>query len=75
MKFLKWPCVPCPRSRWRRWRPTACTAADIDLFIPHQANRRILEATAKRIGMSEEQVFVNVERYGNTSGAIDSDCS
>lgn len=45
------------------------TAADIDLFIPHQANRRILEATAKRLGMTEEQVFVNVGKYGNTSGA------
>ncbi|BCR04755.1 3-oxoacyl-[acyl-carrier-protein] synthase 3 [Desulfuromonas versatilis] len=42
---------------------------DIDLFIPHQANRRILEAAAKRIGLTEEQVFVNVDRYGNTSGA------
>jgi 3-oxoacyl-[acyl-carrier-protein] synthase III len=42
---------------------------DIDLFIPHQANRRILEAAAKRIGLKEEQVFINVDRYGNTSGA------
>lgn len=45
------------------------TAADLDLFIPHQANRRILEATAKRIGLSEDQVYVNVDRFGNTSGA------
>lgn len=42
---------------------------DIDLFIPHQANIRILEATAKRIGLKDEQVFINVDRYGNTSGA------
>jgi 3-oxoacyl-[acyl-carrier-protein] synthase-3 len=45
------------------------TAADIDLFIPHQANRRILEATAKRLGLSDEQVYINVDRFGNTSGA------
>lgn len=45
------------------------TPADIDLFIPHQANRRILEATAKRLGLSDEQVYVNVDRFGNTSGA------
>jgi 3-oxoacyl-[acyl-carrier-protein] synthase III len=44
-------------------------ASDIDLFIPHQANRRILEAAAKRIGLADEQVFINVDRYGNTSGA------
>lgn len=43
--------------------------ADIQLFIPHQANRRILEASAKRIGLREEQVYINVDRYGNTSGA------
>ena len=43
--------------------------ADVKLFVPHQANLRILEATAKRIGLTEEQVFINVERYGNTSAA------
>lgn len=45
------------------------TAADVDLFIPHQANRRILEATAKRLGMTDEQIYINVDRYGNTSSA------
>lgn len=45
------------------------TPADVKLFVPHQANRRILEATGKRIGFSDDQVFINVDRYGNTSGA------
>lgn len=45
------------------------TVRDIDLFIPHQANRRILDATAKRLGLDDEQVYVNVDRFGNTSGA------
>lgn len=45
------------------------TPADVDLFIPHQANRRILEATAKRLGLSDDQVYINVDRFGNTSGA------
>jgi len=45
------------------------TAKDVNLFIPHQANQRILDATAKRIGLSDEQVYVNVDRFGNTSGA------
>lgn len=42
---------------------------DLDLFIPHQANRRILEATAKRLGLNDGQVYINVDRFGNTSGA------
>jgi 3-oxoacyl-[acyl-carrier-protein] synthase-3 len=42
---------------------------DIDLFIPHQANIRILNAAAKRIGLEDKQVYINVDRYGNTSGA------
>lgn len=43
--------------------------ADISLFIPHQANRRIIDATAKRLGLPSEKVFVNLDYYGNTSAA------
>lgn len=42
---------------------------DIDLFIPHQANYRIIEATRKRMNFPEEKVVVNLDRYGNTSSA------
>lgn len=42
---------------------------DIDLFIPHQANRRIIQAVARNLGLASEKVFINVERYGNTSAA------
>lgn len=42
---------------------------DVDLFIPHQANIRIIEAAAKRLGLDPERVFVNVQKYGNTSAA------
>jgi len=45
------------------------TGADIDLLIPHQANTRIIEATAKHAGVSMDKVYVNVDRYGNTSSA------
>ncbi|WP_173200660.1 beta-ketoacyl-ACP synthase III [Geobacter sp. SVR] len=45
------------------------SAADISLFIPHQANRRIIDATSKRLGLSEDKVFVNLHNYGNTSAA------
>ena len=45
------------------------TGADIDLMIPHQANVRIIEATAKHAAISMDKVYVNVDRYGNTSAA------
>jgi 3-oxoacyl-[acyl-carrier-protein] synthase-3 len=43
--------------------------ADIDLYVPHQANLRIIEHAARKLGIEEERVFVNVDRYGNTSSA------
>ena len=42
---------------------------DIDIMIPHQANTRIIEAAAKLIGFPMEKVFLNIEKYGNTSSA------
>jgi 3-oxoacyl-[acyl-carrier-protein] synthase-3 len=42
---------------------------DIDLFIPHQANIRIIEAVAKGLGLPMDKFFVNLDRYGNTSAA------
>lgn len=45
------------------------TADHLALLIPHQANRRIIEATGKRIGLPAEKVFVNLHKYGNTSSA------
>lgn len=42
---------------------------DIDLIIPHQANMRIVESAAKRMGITTERMFINLDRYGNTSGA------
>jgi 3-oxoacyl-[acyl-carrier-protein] synthase III len=41
----------------------------VDLFIPHQANLRIIEAAVKRVGLPMDKVFVNVDRYGNTGAA------
>ena len=42
---------------------------DLSLFIPHQANKRIIDAAAKRCNLSEDQVLINIEKYGNTSAA------
>ena len=43
------------------------TVNDVGAFIPHQANRRIISATADRLGIPEEKVIVNIDRYGNTT--------
>lgn len=43
------------------------TGADVDLFVPHQANRRIIMSSADRLGLKEEQIIVNIDEYGNTT--------
>ncbi len=48
---------------------TGYTGDDVDLLIPHQANLRIIDATAKRVKIPPERVFINVDQYGNTSAA------
>src|SRR3982750_3096771 len=45
------------------------TGADLDLFVSHQANRRIITAAAERLGLPEEKVVINLEMYGNTTAA------
>jgi 3-oxoacyl-[acyl-carrier-protein] synthase-3 len=50
-------------------RRAGVTAEEVDLLIPHQANVRIIEATAKHAGMPMDKVMVNLDRYGNTSSA------
>jgi 3-oxoacyl-[acyl-carrier-protein] synthase-3 len=45
------------------------TGKDLGCFIPHQANKRIILSTAERLGMPEESVVINIDRYGNTTAA------
>lgn len=45
------------------------TAKDIAYLVPHQANLRIIDATARRMGLEKEKVMINIERYGNTTSA------
>lgn len=45
------------------------TANDVDLFVPHQANIRIINSAAKRLGLPMDKVIINLEKYGNTSAA------
>ena len=42
---------------------------NLNLFIAHQANKRIIDATAKKIGLSKQQVLINIDKYANTTAA------
>ena len=53
----------------RLLRRNQLTADDIDLFVSHQANRRIITSAAERIGLPLEKVVINIERFGNTTAA------
>jgi 3-oxoacyl-[acyl-carrier-protein] synthase-3 len=48
---------------------TGTTAKDIDWFVPHQANKRIIDGSAHKLGISPEKVVITVDRHGNTSAA------
>jgi len=62
--------VTCMEDACRRVLEAAeMTIADVDVVIPHQANIRIIEAVAKRLEVESDRVFVNIDRYGNTSSA------
>ncbi len=50
-------------------RRSGLEPGDIDLFVPHQANIRIIEAVAKGLGLPMDKMFVNLDKYGNTSAA------
>jgi 3-oxoacyl-[acyl-carrier-protein] synthase-3 len=45
------------------------TPDDVDYLVPHQANKRIIDATANRMGLSSDKVMINIDRYGNTTAA------
>jgi 3-oxoacyl-[acyl-carrier-protein] synthase-3 len=51
------------------FRATGYTAADIDWFVPHQANKRIIDDSARRLGIAPEKVVTTVDLHGNTSAA------
>ena len=51
------------------FKTTGTTAADIDWFVPHQANKRIIDGSAHKLGIAPEKVVITVDRHGNTSAA------
>ena len=58
-----------PEAAERVLKKANVSIDDIDMLIPHQANLRIIEAVGHRLGMPREKVYVNVDKYGNTSAA------
>jgi 3-oxoacyl-[acyl-carrier-protein] synthase-3 len=58
-----------PESALESLSRAGLTVEDIDLLIPHQANLRIIEAARRRLELPESKIFVNIEKYGNSSGA------
>lgn len=58
-----------PEAAQRVLRKANVSVKDIDLLIPHQANLRIIEAVGDRLGVPREKVYINVDKYGNTSAA------
>ncbi len=66
-------------SALKALRQAGLTSGDVDILIPHQANLRIIKATAKRLGIPMDKVYVNIDRYGNISAgsipiALDEAC-
>ncbi len=58
-----------PEAAERVLKKANISVDDVDLLIPHQANLRIIEAVGHRLGVPREKVYVNVDKYGNTSAA------
>lgn len=58
-----------PEKIEETFRKARMTSADIDYFIPHQANLRIIDALSSRLGFEQEKVISNIQKYGNTSAA------
>jgi 3-oxoacyl-[acyl-carrier-protein] synthase III len=56
-------------SAVRALEAAGLTVDDVDVFVPHQANRRIIDHAARRLGLDERKVIANVDRFGNTSAA------
>jgi 3-oxoacyl-[acyl-carrier-protein] synthase-3 len=58
-----------PEAAQQALKRAGLTIDDVRLFVPHQANDRILQAAAKGLGVSQERLYSNLSRYGNTSSA------
>jgi 3-oxoacyl-[acyl-carrier-protein] synthase-3 len=56
------------------WKKNGLKPSDIDLFIPHQANLRIIESCQKKLGLTDDQVVINIDKCANTTAATIPTC-
>src|SRR6266853_1197834 len=68
-EVFKYASVLMPQSVATALQANGVTAADVKLLVPHQANLRILEMVQKAVGLRDDQVYVNIQKYGNTTAA------
>ena len=61
--------LAAPEAAAKALEPTGLTAEDVDLFIPHQANQRIIASALQRLGIAEEKAYLNLDTVANTSAA------
>ncbi len=66
---FKFASILMPQSVVEALAANGFTPADIKLLVPHQANQRIIEMVQKAIGLRDDQVYINIEKYGNTTAA------
>jgi len=68
-EIYKWAVTKMEESARKALERAGLSVEDVSLVIPHQANIRIIRTVAERLGVPWEKVFVNIDKYGNTSGA------
>jgi len=68
-EVFKFASVLMPQSVATALKANGVTPADVKLLVPHQANLRILEMVQKAVGLRDDQVYVNIQKYGNTTAA------
>ena len=68
-EVFKFASVLMPQSVATALQEHGFTPADVKLLIPHQANLRIIEMVQRAIGLRDDQVYVNIQKYGNTTAA------
>ena len=66
---FKSPSIKYHPETWFHLNGNNISKEDVNWLVPHQANKRIIEATANRIGLDDEKVMMNISRYGNTTSA------
>ena len=68
-QVFRWACDKMPEVAHEAMKEAGLTLEDVDLLVPHQANQRINEMVASRIGLPPAKVVHNIEEYGNTTAA------